>query len=376
VSREVQQAFDGEKPVVPFRIENVAPEKSLRYYMGSVHWLDALTTPVEQHLEHLAVAVQALLTATVPDADVQKEHMLSGTAADKKAKQERLVREAEEWRREETAHSTKDAETRQRAAEEEQRKGQVASRAGEKVDEEQGAAAALAETQVMEARRLRDDAEQSHRAENRARALHRPTESRRGRRLSILLTVGIMGLSIFGTFMWVAYRNPAAVTMPRPSSSADTPNDGWIVSCDKICYLRFDNYINGKHASGFEYHLYSNEPNVLFSLLIRESNTPAPGEGRFLELSIDGMNFDEVQPISSPGGRVGHLYGCPEGACVGTAYMSANVLNKAKDGTTLEISSVDEGGKPLVWSFPLKGFKEALDKATWQFCFPTFWRCL
>jgi hypothetical protein len=60
VTREVQHAFDGEKPVIPFRIENVAPERSLRYYMGSVHWLDALTPPVEHHLQQLVYAVQAL----------------------------------------------------------------------------------------------------------------------------------------------------------------------------------------------------------------------------------------------------------------------------------------------------------------------------
>ncbi|MCX7311520.1 MAG: TIR domain-containing protein [Alphaproteobacteria bacterium] len=71
VSREVQQAFDGEKPVIPFRIENVSPEKSLRYYMGSVHWLDALTPPIEQHLQRLASAVRALLTATPSEADAQ-----------------------------------------------------------------------------------------------------------------------------------------------------------------------------------------------------------------------------------------------------------------------------------------------------------------
>jgi hypothetical protein len=73
VSREVQQAFDGEKPVIPFRIENVAPEKSLRYYMGSVHWLDALTPPVEHHLQRLAAAVQALLEATRPEGRPQRE---------------------------------------------------------------------------------------------------------------------------------------------------------------------------------------------------------------------------------------------------------------------------------------------------------------
>jgi hypothetical protein len=71
----VQQAFDGEKPVVPFRIEDVAPEKSLRYYMGSVHWLDALTPPAEQHLQRLASAVQALLNATQPEADAQTDRL-------------------------------------------------------------------------------------------------------------------------------------------------------------------------------------------------------------------------------------------------------------------------------------------------------------
>jgi formylglycine-generating enzyme required for sulfatase activity len=58
IHREVQRAFDREVPVVPFRIENIAPEKSLAYYMGPVHWLDALTLPLEQHLAKLAVAVK------------------------------------------------------------------------------------------------------------------------------------------------------------------------------------------------------------------------------------------------------------------------------------------------------------------------------
>jgi TIR domain len=73
VHREVQRAFDGEKPVVPFRIENIMPEDSLAYYMGSVHWLDALTPPVEQHLKTLAVSVTALLTANVSREPIQRE---------------------------------------------------------------------------------------------------------------------------------------------------------------------------------------------------------------------------------------------------------------------------------------------------------------
>jgi formylglycine-generating enzyme required for sulfatase activity len=70
VHREVQRAFDGEKPVVPFRIENVNPEKTLRYYMGSVHWLDALTPPVEQHLEKLLASVEALLKAPTRESQI------------------------------------------------------------------------------------------------------------------------------------------------------------------------------------------------------------------------------------------------------------------------------------------------------------------
>jgi hypothetical protein len=80
VSREVQQAFDGEKPVIPFRIENVAPEKSLRYYMGSLHWLDALTLPLEHHLQRLTAAVQALLEATGPEDRSRREAGARGSA--------------------------------------------------------------------------------------------------------------------------------------------------------------------------------------------------------------------------------------------------------------------------------------------------------
>jgi uncharacterized membrane protein YhaH (DUF805 family) len=81
VGREVQQAFDAEKPVVPFRIENVAPEKSLRYYMGPVHWLDALTPPFEQHLQKLAASVRALITAKLSEAAGQSDHATHDSGA-------------------------------------------------------------------------------------------------------------------------------------------------------------------------------------------------------------------------------------------------------------------------------------------------------
>ncbi len=75
IHREVQQAFDGEKPVLPFRIENVAPEKTLRFYMGPVHWLDALTPPLEQHLKKLVASLHGLLTGPVPGPEVGKSEI-------------------------------------------------------------------------------------------------------------------------------------------------------------------------------------------------------------------------------------------------------------------------------------------------------------
>ena len=63
IHREVQRALDHDKQVVPLRIENVQPVQSLAYYLGPVHWLDALTPPLDSHLKQLCVAVKALLQA-------------------------------------------------------------------------------------------------------------------------------------------------------------------------------------------------------------------------------------------------------------------------------------------------------------------------
>jgi hypothetical protein len=61
IRREVERAVSKGLPIVPLRIENIAPTQSLEYFIGAVHWLDALTPPLEQHLQRLAEAVKALL---------------------------------------------------------------------------------------------------------------------------------------------------------------------------------------------------------------------------------------------------------------------------------------------------------------------------
>jgi hypothetical protein len=61
IRREVQLAVDAETVLIPFRIEDVLPQRSLAYFLGAPHWLDALTPPLEAHLERLAAAVASFL---------------------------------------------------------------------------------------------------------------------------------------------------------------------------------------------------------------------------------------------------------------------------------------------------------------------------
>ena len=55
--------------VIPFRIEDIAPSKAMEYYIGSIHWLDALTPPLAQHLGHLTEQVKANLNVDAPNSE-------------------------------------------------------------------------------------------------------------------------------------------------------------------------------------------------------------------------------------------------------------------------------------------------------------------
>lgn len=61
VNREVERAVSKGLPIIPFRIEDVAPSDSLEYFISNQHWLDALTPPRDRHLARLADVVGRLL---------------------------------------------------------------------------------------------------------------------------------------------------------------------------------------------------------------------------------------------------------------------------------------------------------------------------
>jgi hypothetical protein len=63
VRREVERAVHRRVAVLPFRIENVLPSRSLEYFLSSQHWLDAFPPPLEPHCVRLTEYLQALLRA-------------------------------------------------------------------------------------------------------------------------------------------------------------------------------------------------------------------------------------------------------------------------------------------------------------------------
>ncbi len=53
VRREVERAVHKQLPVLPFRIANVLPSKSLEYFLSTQHWMDAFPPPLEPHIDRL-----------------------------------------------------------------------------------------------------------------------------------------------------------------------------------------------------------------------------------------------------------------------------------------------------------------------------------
>src|ERR1700722_13077098 len=86
IRREVERAVNRGVAILPVRIEDVLPGKGLEYFIGNVHWLDALNPPLEAHLKSLAGTIKILLTRsghgagtkTVENEKRGEEHRGSG----------------------------------------------------------------------------------------------------------------------------------------------------------------------------------------------------------------------------------------------------------------------------------------------------------
>jgi Skp family chaperone for outer membrane proteins len=72
VLREVQLAANSHLHIVQVRIQDVIPSDDLEYYLSAPHWLDALTPPLENHLDRLGISVKALLDMSQSEAVAAK----------------------------------------------------------------------------------------------------------------------------------------------------------------------------------------------------------------------------------------------------------------------------------------------------------------
>src|SRR5215831_748342 len=63
IKREVERAVNKGVYIIPFRVDDIPPTKSLEYFISTSQWMDAFSPPLERHLDNLAKTVQAVLKA-------------------------------------------------------------------------------------------------------------------------------------------------------------------------------------------------------------------------------------------------------------------------------------------------------------------------
>ena len=66
IKREVERAVDKGVYIIPFRVDDIEPTKSLEYFISTAQWMDAFPPPLERHLETLAKTVKAILAGAPP----------------------------------------------------------------------------------------------------------------------------------------------------------------------------------------------------------------------------------------------------------------------------------------------------------------------
>jgi hypothetical protein len=93
VRREIERAVHKGVTVLPFRIEDVVPSKSLEFFLSAQHWMDAFPPPREAHYRKLSSYLSAQLAlpaagkapvtaaAPAPSASPRAEPLSAGAEA-------------------------------------------------------------------------------------------------------------------------------------------------------------------------------------------------------------------------------------------------------------------------------------------------------
>jgi hypothetical protein len=83
VRREVERAVHKQLPILPFRIEDVLPSKSLEYFLSTQHWMDAFPPPIEPHVDRLCDYLDKILgSCGAHDPSLERRPVPGNGAAD------------------------------------------------------------------------------------------------------------------------------------------------------------------------------------------------------------------------------------------------------------------------------------------------------
>jgi chaperonin GroEL len=83
VMRELGSAASKRIPIITMRIEDAPVSKSVEYFTRETQWLDALTTPLERHLERLAEATVLSLSQAVGEVPPPRAHEPANSTAER-----------------------------------------------------------------------------------------------------------------------------------------------------------------------------------------------------------------------------------------------------------------------------------------------------
>jgi hypothetical protein len=81
VRREVERAVHKRVDILPFRIEDVLPSKSLEFFLSAQHWMDAFVPPREQHYQRLCAYLKTLLSTPPTGMQSAVAPGIAGTGA-------------------------------------------------------------------------------------------------------------------------------------------------------------------------------------------------------------------------------------------------------------------------------------------------------
>jgi len=95
VLSEINSCVNHGKTIIPFKIADVMLHEAIEYYLGKTHWLDAMTTPLEEHINRLADRIKIYIdkenTAGTNNEPVHIKQTKTDKFTTRMAKYEELV---------------------------------------------------------------------------------------------------------------------------------------------------------------------------------------------------------------------------------------------------------------------------------------------